>query len=249
MCFGNQTLDFMCTVTVVPLGHSNFVLTSNRDEAPSRETLSPDFYMEGDSKLLYPKDKLAGGTWIGVSSKKRLVCLLNGGFTKHERQDSYRLSRGVVVKDLLTSDSVLKTIETYNLMDIEPFTVVMIEWQKELQLFELVWDGTAKHVKKLPMEPHIWSSSALYTKAMKQSRYNWFQEFQKQNSPNPESILEFHQTAGAQQKDYGVVMDRGFVKTTSITQVVKSDGMVNMTFLNLLNDQLSQATFDVDTSK
>ncbi|MDX1318337.1 MAG: hypothetical protein R3262_12340, partial [Xanthomarina gelatinilytica] len=87
------------------------------------------------------------------------------------------------------------------------------------------------------------------TKAMKQSRYNWFQEFQKQNSPNPESILEFHQTAGAQQKDYGVVMDRGFVKTTSITQVVKSDGMVNMTFLNLLNGQLSQATFNVDTSK
>lgn len=75
MCFGNQTLDFMCTVTVVPLGHSNFVLTSNRDEAPSRETLSPDFYMEGDSKLLYPKDKLAGEPGLGLAAKSVLfVC-------------------------------------------------------------------------------------------------------------------------------------------------------------------------------
>ncbi|HLV70319.1 MAG TPA: NRDE family protein [Xanthomarina sp.] len=238
----------MCTLTFVPLGRSNFVLTSNRDEAPSRETLAPDFYFEGDSKLLYPKDKLAGGTWIGVSSKKRLVCLLNGGFAKHELQDNYRLSRGVVVKDLLTSNHLLNTIDAYNLIDIEPFTVVMIEWQKDLQLFELVWDGIVKHVKKLPMKPQVWSSSALYSEAMKQSRINWFQEFQEQNKLNPESILEFHKTAGANQMDYGVIMDRGFVKTTSITQVVKIGEMVDMEFLNLLNDQLSQATFDFEQS-
>jgi len=238
----------MCTVTVVPLGNSNFVLTSNRDEAPTRDTLIPDFYIEEGAKLLYPKDKLAGGTWIGVSNKKRLVCLLNGGFTQHERQDNYRLSRGVVVRDLLTCNHVLKTIQAYNLIDIEPFTIVLIEWQNDLQFYELVWDGTAKHIKKLPIAPHIWSSTSLYTDSMKQSRINWFQEFQEQNKLNPESILEFHKTAGANQMDYGVIMDRGFVKTTSITQVVKIGETVDMEFLNLLNDQLSQTTFDFEQS-
>ena len=69
----------MCTVTYLPLGDHNFILTSNRDVAPKRETTPPKEYNEVGVKLTYPKDKLAGGTWIGVSEKKRLICLLNGG--------------------------------------------------------------------------------------------------------------------------------------------------------------------------
>ncbi|MFT5892888.1 MAG: hypothetical protein ACI9Y7_003003, partial [Dokdonia sp.] len=34
----------MCTVTYIPKGNSNFILTSNRDEAVGRTTLVPDFY-------------------------------------------------------------------------------------------------------------------------------------------------------------------------------------------------------------
>ena len=46
---------------------------------------------------------MAGGTWIGLSDKKRLVCLLNGGYEIHEREASYRVSRGVIVKEVLKS--------------------------------------------------------------------------------------------------------------------------------------------------
>jgi uncharacterized protein with NRDE domain len=85
----------MCTVTLIPKGTNNFVLTSNRDEAPNRHTLSPDFYNIENTKLLFPKDEVAGGSWIGVSEKQRVLCILNGGFEKHERKATYRLSRGV----------------------------------------------------------------------------------------------------------------------------------------------------------
>ncbi len=36
----------MCTVTYLPLGNNDFILTSNRDEQPSRETLEPKEYLE-----------------------------------------------------------------------------------------------------------------------------------------------------------------------------------------------------------
>ncbi|MCX7547968.1 NRDE family protein [Xanthomarina sp. F1114] len=239
----------MCTVTLIPSGTSNFVLTTNRDEAPNRETLNPDFYMEEQVKLLYPKDKVAGGTWVGLSDKSRLVCLLNGGFTQHTRKDTYRLSRGVVVKDLLSSDCVLKSIEDYNLNDVEPFTIILVDWKKELLFFELVWDGTVKHLKNLPLEPNIWSSSSLYTESMKQSRDKWFQEFKLQQELNSKSLLEFHKTAGANNKEFGVIMDRGFVKTTSITQVVKSGEEVEMRFVNLQNNTEMTADFNSEDIK
>ena len=63
----------MCTLTFIPIENDGFILTSNRDEAPGRNTIEPKRYQEGGTELLFPKDELAGGTWIGVSDKKRLV--------------------------------------------------------------------------------------------------------------------------------------------------------------------------------
>lgn len=233
----------MCTVTLIPLGNSNFVLTSNRDEAPERDTLNPDFYTEKGVRLLYPKDKMAGGTWIGVSDKNRLICLLNGGFTNHTRQDNYRLSRGIVVKDLLASNNVLKTIEDYNLIHIEPFTIVLVDWNENLLFYELIWDGDKKHFKKLPLEPKLWSSSSLYNEQMKTARLKWFEDYKTNNILNPKSILKFHKIAGKETKDYGVIMDRGFVKTTSITQVEKHHLNIKMNFFNLQKGTVSKSNF------
>ena len=47
------------------------------------------------------------------------------------------------------------------------------------------------------------------------------------------TLLEFHKTAGKGNLDYGVIMDRGFVKTTSITQIEKTKDSVEMCFNNL----------------
>ena len=229
----------MCTVTLIPIGNNNFVLTSNRDEAPHRTTLSPDFYEVNKTKLLFPKDKVAGGSWIGVSDKKRVLCVLNGGYDKHERKASYRMSRGVVMRDLLITENLDKAIHDYNFEGIEPFTLVIVEWSSAIQFKELVWDGNNKHFSSLPFEPKIWSSSTLYNDSMKKERLQWFQDFNKEHSLSSNAIMEFHKTAGKGNDDYGVVMDRFFVKTTSITQITKTQNKINMHFENL---QLASTT-------
>lgn len=223
----------MCTVTLVPLQNNDFVLISNRDEAPSRISIAPEFYNYKNVQLLYPKDVDSGGTWIGLSDKKRLICLLNGGFEIHERQQKYRQSRGVVVKDFLSCNDLNEAIQNYNLKNIEPFTMILVDWNKELKFHELVWDGNQRHFKTLNNKPHIWSSSTLYNEDMRKERKTWFQEFKNSNKLNPDSLYKFHQTAGKGNADYGVIMDRGFVKTTSITQVEKNNDVLKMSYEDL----------------
>ena len=223
----------MCTVTLIPLQNSDFILTSNRDESPNRSTFNPDFYFYNNVKLLYPKDKKAGGTWIGASSNKRVICLLNGAFICHERKDSYRFSRGLIVKDLLACEDVVKMITNYNLEEIEPFTLIIVDWNSSLEFYELIWDGNEKHFSKLKKEPQIWSSSTLYNSKMKIERLNWFNSFKYQNTFDANSILKFHNSTEKENKDYGVIMDRKIVKTTSITQIEKNESCVNMHFYNL----------------
>lgn len=235
----------MCTVTIFYNGGDDFVLTSNRDESPDREALSPDFYTINNTKMLLPKDPLSGGTWLGVSENKRVICLLNGGFSIHKREKEYRLSRGVVVNDLLSSENIEIAINDYDLNNIEPFTLIVSDWVSHLQFYELVWDGEIKHFSKLSLETHIWSSSTLYSNEMKEERRVWFSNFKKENRLlNSEKLMQFHKTAGKDNLDFGVIMDRGNVKTTSITQVEKTKSTLNMSYESILSKQKTSKVFN-----
>lgn len=235
----------MCTISLVFISDDipAFILTSNRDEAPGRKTLSPNFYTVNNSRLLFPKDAVAGGTWIGLSENKRVVCLMNGGFESHIREGNYRVSRGVVVKDILAAEDPLVEINSYNFEGIEPFTLILGDWKQELYFYELVWDGNKPHLKKLALENHIWSSSPLYTSEMKKLRETWFEEFQQKQNLTPESLWEFHHTAGVGNKNSYLIMDRGFIKTKSITQIIKTSEKTIMIYEDLQKKEISEKDF------
>lgn len=233
----------MCTVTIVPQGKNNFILTSNRDEAPSRVSSSPQLYRFEDTQMLFPKDELSDGTWIGVSEKKRVICVLNGAFEFHERKPTYRLSRGVVAKHFLSACDIDETMATYKYDNIEPFTIIIADWEKTLKFYELVWDGTQQHIKQLPFKAHVWSSSTLYNSDMRMERQRWFDDFKAKHELHKEAILKFHKTAGKGNLDYGVIMDRGFIKTTSITQIEKLGDTVEIHYENLLKGLNTFNTF------
>ncbi len=240
--------EFMCTVTLIPTQENNFILTSNRDEAINRKTLLPEFYEIEKTRMLFPKDALAGGTWIGISDKNTMICLLNGGFEIHERLVSYRMSRGVVVKELLQANDLEHAIGQYDCNGIEPFTIVAANWQSDLLLFEFVWDGYQKHLRPLEKTTHIWSSSTLYTKEMKQMRQKWFADFQNDTMLTAETLLDFHKDAGIGDKDVDLQIDRGFLKTISITQIVKNEEELTMRYENLQDEEVSSVVFEAITA-
>ncbi|PWG04721.1 NRDE family protein [Polaribacter aquimarinus] len=226
----------MCTVTYLPLGKNDFILTSNRDETPLRKTIEPKKYIENGVELTYPKDEIAGGTWIGFSEKKRLVCLLNGGFVNHQRKLPYKMSRGIIVKNILSSDDGILFINSFDFDGIEPFTLIMVDWNSGLETFELIWDGSQKYFSKLKQEPKIWSSSTLYTDDMKNDRKIWFSNWlQNHKKYQQKDILEFHQNESLGSTEMSPKMKRSFVETVSVTSIQKTD-KISLEYIDFLKE-------------
>lgn len=222
----------MCTVTFLPLNDNDFVLTSSRDVPFSRKkAMLPTEYIEDDVAITYPKDGDAGGTWIGTSSKKRLICLLNGGYTDHKIQENYKMSRGLIVKELLKADNIEKILSTIDLNAIEPFTLVIVDWNNDLDLFDFVWTGKKKHLIKIPKTPHIWSSSTLYSDEVKKMREKWFADWQEgKSSFNRDEILNFHKTAGDGNPKTNVLMKREGGGTVSISAIEKIENSIDFLY-------------------
>lgn len=237
----------MCTVSYIPeKSKGSFVLTSNRDEKSFRPTLSPQVYGMGETKVAFPKDEKAGGSWIAANEKGRLCCLLNGAFVAHEKKPYHTKSRGNILVEAASSP---KSPEQYfaekDFSEVEPFTIVTIEKMKnEIKHFsEFVWDGAQKHFQLLNnAESYIWSSVTLYNDEHRQMRREWFNRFisEKNGSISPESILGFHAGNHTGDQSVNVVMEReGGLKTVSITQVVPGIRNFRMNYFDLHNQQNS----------
>ncbi|MGY5355591.1 NRDE family protein [Wenyingzhuangia sp. IMCC45467] len=228
----------MCTVTYVP-NKKGFVFTSNRDEQRSRKTIAPASYIEQGVSLFYPKDEVAGGTWIGVSEHKRLVCLLNGGFVYHDPTVKFPKSRGVVVKSILTSKNLLETLNTIDLNGVAPFTLIVVDWNNTSKIYELVWCRKEKKVTELSLEqPYIWSSSTLYTEEMKIQRKKWFDNSVVcQSGLIEQKVLAFHQNETLGSVEVAPKMKRNVVETISTTLVVCKNNKLSMEYYDYVNDK------------
>lgn len=229
----------MCTLTFIPNPKKSdgFFVTSNRDESVNRPAKEPQIYKEHDAQLFYPKDERAGGTWIGASNKKRLICLMNGAFSRHERKTPYRKSRGTVVKELLASADILVAIENYKFDGIEPFFIVLVSWKAGIEVFELIWDGTKVHLNnKDETQPAIWSAAMTYDEKQREERQEKFRLFLRKHGDKelrPQLLWDFHRGNGGEE---GLLIQRGELQTTSISQFRHtSDGEIAFRFEDLIS--------------
>lgn len=225
----------MCTVTYIPTGTNSYILTSNRDEQPSRSAKKLVQRESGENILVFPQDAKAGGTWIAISNNNRMVCLLNGAFVKHKHNPPYRRSRGLMVLDFFDYERPTDFFTDYPFEGMEPFTMIL--YADEV-LWEIRWDGHTLHQKELdPQQTHLWSSATLYTAEVAQKRERWFAEWQQRTKTyTQEHILDFHYHAGEGDPENDVIMNRnGKVRTVSITSIEKGEGGLTMLYLDLLN--------------
>src|SRR6476620_7927039 len=145
----------MCTVTYIPTSDGVF-LTSNRDEKSWREpAIPPRTYPLESGTVMFPKDANAGGTWIAGHENGNAIVFLNGAFESHTSMPPYKKSRGIVLLDLINSQSPYNSFHSVNLNNIEPFTAVIYDHG---HLFECRWDGAVKHRQPLDASrSYIWS--------------------------------------------------------------------------------------------
>ena len=235
----------MCTVSFVN-SNGKYIITSNRDEKVAREkAIEPKIHLVNHKKIFFPKDKKAGGTWYAVDDNANVVVLLNGAKEKHELKSNYKKSRGLVVLDLISSESVILFWESINLENIEPFTLVVFENQK---LYQLQWNELDKEMIQLDTSKnYIWSSSTLYTVSIREQRAVWFYSFlESKKSVSELDILNFHKNTEDGNQEYGLVINRNnLLKTLSITQTVIEKNKVSISHHDLIVNQEFSNSFIV----
>lgn len=218
----------MCTVSFVK-AKGKIIITSNRDEKVFRPSaIEPRNYWINHKKIIFPKDNKAGGTWYAIDEYSNLVVLLNGAEEKHVVKESYRKSRGLIVLDLISAVSPWQAWQDLNLDGIEPFTLVLFENQR---LFQLRWNETEKSTLELdPDQNHIWSSSTLYAKEIREERAHWFRTFlDTKPEVTEEELFRFHRYTEEDNNEHGLVINRNDVlKTLSITQTVIDQNKVEV---------------------
>lgn len=225
----------MCTVSYV-YSSGKVIITSNRDEKSERpSSVKPQQYCLNNKKMNFPKDPKAGGTWFAVDEHANIAVLLNGADKKHVPQDSYAKSRGLILLDIISSISPIEEWKIISLLNIEPFTIVLLEGNK---LYQLLWNSVGKETTPLSSEQnHIWSSSTLYSPGIRKQREESFTEFMSDKSVITEKNMQyFHLNTDKDDTENGLVINRNnIVKTFSVTQTVIEKNKVSMLHFDLHN--------------
>lgn len=221
----------MCIVSIFFEEDGGFTLTHNRDESIFRP-FSENTETQKKYGQLYtaPLDLVSGGTWIYYSSQFA-ACILNGAYKPHMHDPPYRLSRGLLILELLRYRSLGEFIAEVDLSGIEPFTMIMID-KLNHDAKILVWDEVQKHSEDLNgHKVVIRASSPLYT-AVEKQEVN--EIFMKMKHPDPDEIFEMHDRLKmTDNKDIPIL------KTTSITQIVHRNGKSHMKFCPITYPEMS----------
>ena len=233
----------MCTVSFV-FSNGKTIITSNRDEKVLRPSaIEPKSYLVNNKKIVFPKDSKAGGTWYAISPEGTVLVLLNGAAEKHHLKPFYRRSRGLNVLDIISSNCAFNEWNSIDLTDIEPFTLVLFENNK---LYQLRWNELQKESLELNVElNHIWSSSTLYSREIREERAEWFDSFTNINPEiTPEELFNFHRYTESQNKDHGLIINRNEeMKTLSITQTVIEKNKRQVFYSDLITNKEFSNTF------
>lgn len=212
----------MCILSIFSKANGDFILTQNRDESIYRKT-SPgiekrEFY---GKKVLGPVDLNSGGTWIYYTDKYT-VCVLNGAYEKHSHRPPYRLSRGLIILELLKFNTINEFISEIDLNEIEPFTMIMIDMINNEKII-LVWDGIQKFTENISKDKLIIrSSSTLYDSSERLFHKN---EFENLTVADSEIIYDLHQKLAMPKNDKYPI-----VQSTSITQIIHSNDLTELKF-------------------
>lgn len=229
----------MCTVSFVS-SNDKFIITSNRDEKIIRPSaIEPKNYLVNNKNILFPKDPKAGGTWYAVTEQGTILVLLNGADERHDVKLPYRRSRGLIVLDIISTISAIQTWKVIDLDNIEPFTLVL---SQENKLYQLRWNGTEKSTLNLDSSTsHIWSSSTLYPKEIREKRADWFVNFlETKPQITEDEMYNFHRYTENDNSENGLVINRDdIMKTLSITQSVVEKNKVTV----LHHDLIAQKDF------
>ena len=187
----------MCYLSYYPLENQAVIFTSNRDEQAHRATSEIVTEYTENGVLYYPCVPDIVGSWVMLRRDGTVAVLLNGAFERHRRKPPYRLSRGVVLRQVFDYQSFTEFVQVSDFQGVEPFTIIYKSKDPAQGFWELKWDEKQKHLRALdPALPQTWSSATLYTPEMQLERDAWFKTWlHEKNTPTNNYTLPYNAAA------------------------------------------------------
>jgi Transport and Golgi organisation 2 len=219
----------MCTFSYY-IGKEEIIFTSNRDEVPARSAgLEVQHLPLKDGWIFFTKDKLSGGTWIGINSRKEVYCLLNGADRNHDPR-LHPVSRGAVITELLSGGEILQQKE---LLGMAPFTLV--SFKNEILMKNTFDENQFINSQIINQHWGIFSSSTLYNSKEKEKHQRLFSEVIGSHI-NENKLFEFHQRDDIRYESQVLERQSSFIRTVTTTQFIIRGNTVRIR----LRDQASQ---------
>ena len=222
----------MCTVSWLHQD-DGYQLLCNRDEKRSRaNAFGPEIKKRDGVLYLAPTDQTAGGTWIGTNEFGVSVCLLNGSPNSGSSVGRTYRSRGLLLPELLSAESLVEVSErvwAFDLSSFAPFTLAVLETGQHATAIE--WDGQEKTI--LPYaEPHMpLVSSSFDPEGVHSKRRD---EFHKLVNSAPSLVTgllaAFHTSHGAGPDAYSPCMHRPDAETVSFSWVTVMDSEIRFSY-------------------
>ena len=209
----------MCTVTWVHESEG-YHLLSNRDEKRTRGIASaPSLHRCGGVRYLAPVDPDFGGTWIAANEYGLALCLLNGDRAPHPTRP--RLSRGVLIPDVIWAHSLDDCMFLLSQTDLEPyapFSLAMLE--PGIPAMVARWNG--RTLSFSPGDAQVPLTSSSYDpNGVRRVRVD---EFTRRSVASERvdgaSLYWFHSSHGRSPDAYSTCMHREDAETVSFSWVI-----------------------------
>lgn len=231
----------MCILSIIQSA-DRIIITSNRDEQRSRKnSQAPEIIDIGNRRAILARDAQALGTWLLTDNSGRTAILLNGAFECHTPTPPYRESRGIILLNLFHEEDFKTAFLFYNLENIEPFQVVLVD---KATAFQCIWNGVQKHVFQIDLsKPHVFFSPTLYSSEQQNFKRDFFLSvFEEIDSIKPSDLFNFHTSTTKENPEFDFYMNREFQTTKSVTQIEIEDTQSNYLHWQTWDNQKHELT-------
>jgi hypothetical protein len=215
----------MCSVTIhrkQPLRGKacpryTHIITMNRDETLTRGAETPPCIWKNGA-LIAPTDPTSNGTWIGARKDGIWACLLNGYLSDAACIDTPQ-SRGAIIPDILSDPQPEQAFLKRDLRRHRAFRLLIGNAQTITEYF---WDGQLLSQKTMPDDDWLFiTSSSLKQKQVKAYRQAAFETWRDDGATiKANGIPDIHLYQEKNNLEFGILMQRDYAKTKSITQII-----------------------------
>ena len=234
----------MCTSLLHPAGPGGLLLLGNRDELHTRSrAILPEVHALPHTRAIYPIDRDAGGTWIGVNAHGLAVSLLNfyDAAPMTPAIDPYH-SRGHIPTALLGARSLSEALELMreavypHLPHTRPFVALVAHAPPDgpARAVRVVWSGDTITQAAMTL-PHVEVSSGVLIAEVRPAREATVRDGIEGLDPVHDPIARWMAPFAQHDPERGrhsVSMRDDFSRTMSHTAIEVRPDHVRMTYLD-----------------